>query len=81
MTLCLWIYQLLDPYSQKGELNDPRYCLCNTDSSPLCHLRCCSDTYGSVESVKAASDVYMPVAGEVVEVNSVSSLVVCPRDA
>jgi len=29
------------------------------------------DTFGSVESVKAASDVYAPVAGEVLEVNSV----------
>jgi glycine cleavage system H protein len=30
------------------------------------------DSFGSVESVKAASDVYAPVAGEVLEVNSVS---------
>ena len=30
------------------------------------------DSFGSVESVKAASDVYSPVAGEVLEVNSVS---------
>lgn len=28
------------------------------------------DPFGVVESVKAASDVYMPVSGEVVEVNS-----------
>lgn len=28
------------------------------------------DSFGSVESVKAASDVYSPIAGEVVEVNS-----------
>ena len=28
------------------------------------------EPYGVVESVKAASDVYMPAAGEVVEVNS-----------
>jgi len=27
------------------------------------------DSFGSVESVKAASDVYLPVAGEIVEVN------------
>ena len=27
------------------------------------------ETYGSVESVKAASDVYLPVGGEVVEAN------------
>lgn len=27
------------------------------------------DSFGSVESVKAASDVYCPVAGEVVEIN------------
>lgn len=31
------------------------------------------DSFGSVESVKAASDVYAPISGEVVEVNSVSS--------
>jgi glycine cleavage system H protein len=31
------------------------------------------ETFGSVESVKAASDVYCPVAGEVIEVNSVRS--------
>ena len=29
-------------------------------------------SFGSVESVKAASDVYSPVGGEVVEVNKVS---------
>jgi glycine cleavage system H protein len=29
------------------------------------------DSFGSVESVKAASDVYAPVSGKVVEVNSV----------
>jgi glycine cleavage system H lipoate-binding protein len=29
------------------------------------------DSFGSVESVKAASDVYAPVAGEVLEVNQV----------
>jgi hypothetical protein len=28
-------------------------------------------SFGSVESVKAASDVYMPLSGEVVEVNGV----------
>lgn len=28
-------------------------------------------SFGSVESVKAASDVYVPVSGEVVEINSV----------
>jgi len=27
------------------------------------------ETYGSVESVKAASDVYLPVGGEIVEAN------------
>lgn len=32
------------------------------------------DSFGSVESVKAASDVYSPVAGEVLEVNQVSTL-------
>lgn len=29
------------------------------------------DSFGSVESVKAASDVYSPVSGEVVDANSV----------
>jgi glycine cleavage system H protein len=29
------------------------------------------DAFGVVESVKAASDIYMPVSGEVVEVNEV----------
>ena len=28
------------------------------------------ETFGSVESVKAASDVYMPVAGTIVEINN-----------
>lgn len=32
-------------------------------------ISCFRDSFGSVESVKAASDVYMPVSGEVVEVN------------
>ena len=27
------------------------------------------DTFGVVESVKAASDLYMPIAGEVIEIN------------
>ena len=38
------------------------------------------ESFGSVESVKAASDVYSPVAGEVVEVNEVSLAVIdfCP---
>jgi len=30
------------------------------------------DAFGSVESVKAASDVYSPVAGEILDVNKVS---------
>ncbi len=28
------------------------------------------DSFGSVESVKAASDVYSPVSGEIIEINS-----------
>lgn len=28
------------------------------------------DTFGSIESVKAASDLYMPVTGEIVAINS-----------
>ena len=28
-----------------------------------------SDSFGSVESVKAASDVYLPIGGEVIEIN------------
>ena len=35
------------------------------------------DSFGSVESVKAASDVYCPVAGEVIESNTVSLLLLC----
>ena len=33
------------------------------------------DTFGTVESVKAASDVYSPVSGEVIEINSVFILI------
>lgn len=33
----------------------------------------CRESFGSVESVKAASDVYAPVGGEVLEVNEVGS--------
>jgi glycine cleavage system H protein len=33
-----------------------------------------SETFGSVESVKAASDVYLPVSGEVIEKNEVDLL-------
>ena len=32
------------------------------------------ESFGSVESVKAASDLLAPVSGEVVEVNSVRSV-------
>lgn len=28
------------------------------------------ETFGEIESVKAASEVYMPIAGEIIEVNS-----------
>lgn len=35
-------------------------------------IHICRDSFGSVESVKAASDVYAPVSGEVLEVNAVS---------
>lgn len=31
----------------------------------------CSDAFGAVESVKAASDVYLPVGGKIVAVNEV----------
>lgn len=31
------------------------------------------ETFGSVESVKAVSDIYAPVAGEVIEINSALS--------
>ena len=31
------------------------------------------DTFGAVESVKAASDVYMPIGGEILEVNDAVS--------
>lgn len=36
------------------------------------------DSFGSIESVKAASDVYIPIGGEVVEINNVSSLKFMP---
>lgn len=36
------------------------------------HAYASRESFGSVESVKAASDVYAPAAGEVVEVNEVS---------
>jgi glycine cleavage system H lipoate-binding protein len=35
------------------------------------------ESFGSVESVKAASDVYSPVGGEVLEVNSVRNFPCC----
>lgn len=38
------------------------------------HVR---ETFGSVESVKAASDVYSPVSGEVLEVNEVRAFICC----
>lgn len=31
------------------------------------------DTFGAVESVKAASEIYMPVSGKVIDVNSVAA--------
>jgi hypothetical protein len=37
--------------------------------SSLPHLLGCSASFASVESVKAASDVYLPVGGTIVEVN------------
>ena len=33
----------------------------------------CGDTFGSVESVKAVSDIYSPVTGEVIAVNELLS--------
>lgn len=33
------------------------------------HAQLCLGSFGAVESVKAASDVYSPIAGEVSEVN------------
>ena len=36
------------------------------------------DTFGAVESVKAASEIYMPIAGKVLEVNE--SLVETPEE-
>jgi glycine cleavage system H protein len=32
------------------------------------------DSFGSVESVKAASDVYAPISGKVLEVNAVCNM-------
>lgn len=37
------------------------------------------NSFGSVESVKAASDVYAPVSGEVVEINAVSLYMITYR--
>ena len=31
-----------------------------------------SEVFGTVESVKAASEIYMPVSGKIIEINSVS---------
>ncbi len=36
-------------------------------SAPLCSA---NDTYAEVESVKAVSDVFAPLSGEVIEVNA-----------
>jgi hypothetical protein len=40
-------------------------------------LLICRESFGSVESVKAASDVYMPIGGEVIAVNEVSTKSCC----
>jgi glycine cleavage system H protein len=55
----------ISDYAQE-ELNDVVY----VDLPEVGDTFAKGDVFGSVESVKAASDVYMPMSGEVVAVNS-----------
>lgn len=49
----------------QSELGDLVYCEAEPEGSELET----GDIFGSIESVKAASDLYMPVSGEIVETN------------
>jgi glycine cleavage system H protein len=51
-------------YAQ-GELGDIVYVELPAAGDTFAH----GDTFGTVEAVKAVSDLYMPLAGEIVEVN------------
>lgn len=52
-------------YAQ-GELGDVVYVELPASGDSFARM----DTFGSVEAVKAVSDLYMPVAGDIVEVNA-----------
>ena len=49
----------------QGELGDIVYVDIETQGDTLAH----GDVFGTVEAVKTVSDLYMPVSGEVTEVN------------
>ncbi|KAL3894318.1 MAG: hypothetical protein SGCHY_005347, partial [Lobulomycetales sp.] len=42
----------------------------HTTHTPISRLPLHSETIGAVESVKAASDIYAPVSGRILEINS-----------
>ena len=50
----------------QGELGDVVFVEIETEGETLD----AEDTFGTVEAVKTVSDLYMPVAGEVVEINT-----------
>lgn len=50
----------------QSELGDLVFVDISTEGESLSH----GDVFGSVEAVKTVSDLYMPVSGEVLEVNS-----------
>jgi glycine cleavage system H protein len=50
----------------QGELGDVVFVEIETEGETLSR----GDTFGTIEAVKTVSDLYMPVDGEVVEVNS-----------
>ena len=50
----------------QGELGDVVFIEIETEGETLSR----GDTFGTIEAVKTVSDLYMPVDGEVVEVNS-----------
>ena len=50
----------------QSELGDIVYVEIETQGETLSH----GDTFGTVEAVKTVSDLYMPVSGEIIEVNN-----------
>jgi glycine cleavage system H protein len=50
----------------QGELGDVVFLEIETEGETLAH----GDTFGTIEAVKTVSDLYMPVDGEVVAVNT-----------